>query len=640
MGEKAEMATSQVQDEMLGAMWLPGNVCQFLVWAPRAKGVEVRLSAPRERTIAMEPLARSYFRAVVEDVAPDSLYRYRLDGTKERPDPASRLQPQGVHGPSAVVDTRFPWKDAEWRGLPLEKYVLYEVHVGTFTPEGTLDAAIARIGDLKGLGITAIELMPVAQFPGNRNWGYDGVYPCAVQDAYGGPAAMKRFVAACHREEMAVALDVVYNHLGPEGNYFGDYGPYFTDTYKTPWGEAINFDGPQSDEVRRYFIENALRWITEFHVDALRLDAIHAIMDPSAKPFLEELAAAVQARARRLGRPAHLFAESNRNDSRIVRDAETGGTGLDGLWNDDFHHALHALLTGERSGYYGDFGDIKDLADAWRRGFVYAGRYSRFAQRRVGNSSEDVPAKRFVVFAQNHDQVGNRKAGDRLSQTLSLGQLKLAPATVLLSPYLPLLFMGEEYGETAPFQYFVSHGNAALIDAVRNGRREEFARFEWEGDLPDPQDEQTFLRSKLQWESRGEGRHGVLLSWYRELLRCRREVPALARLDKNAMEVAEIDDYVLFVRRWHGDSCAILVFHFAESEEVVDLPLPAGRWQKALDSEDQRWGGSGRTAADEIISQGKATLTLAGWQFLNFIEKVNASGGRPEPKFKRGRLSE
>ncbi|PYV01833.1 MAG: malto-oligosyltrehalose trehalohydrolase, partial [Acidobacteria bacterium] len=470
----------------LGATWLGDGRCRFLVWAPHAQTVEVLVLAPQPQTAIMERIERGYYEAIIAGVGPGSLYVYRLDGSHERPDPASRFQPQGVHGPSQVVDTQaFEWGEDGWSGLPLESYLIYELHVGTFTPEGTFDGAIPHLDDLKDLGVTAVELMPVAQFPGARNWGYDGVYPFAVQASYGGPDGLRRLINACHQREVAVVLDVVYNHLGPEGNYFGDFGPYFSDRYRTPWGLGFNFDGPESDEVVRFFVENAIEWLTEFHVDALRLDAIHSIVDLCARPFLAELSQAVRTLAQRLDRRVYLIAESNLNDVRVIRPPQLGGFGFDAQWNDDFHRALHTLLTGERNGYYCDFGGVEPLAKALTEGFVYSGQYSRYRRRRHGNSSRLIPAHRLVVFAQNHDQVGNRMLGERLSALVSLVSfegLKLAAGTTILSPFIPLLFMGEEYGETAPFQYFVDHSDPALIELVREGRRKDFARFDWQGD--------------------------------------------------------------------------------------------------------------------------------------------------------------
>jgi maltooligosyltrehalose trehalohydrolase len=472
---------------------------------------------------------------------------------------------------------------------------------------------------LKTLGITAIELMPIAQFPGQRNWGYDGVDLFAVQNSYGSPEGLKRLVDACHREHLAVILDVVYNHLGPEGNHLPDFGPYFTDKYKTPWGPALNFDGPQSDEVRRFFIENALYWVSDCHIDGLRLDAIHAIHDQSAYPFLAELSAAVHARAEQLERQVHLIAESDLNDMRVVQRREQGGLGLDAQWSDDFHHALHVLLTGERSGYYQDFGSIGDLAGALRDGWVYAGRHSSFRQRRHGNDPRAVPADQFVVCAQNHDQVGNRMRGDRLSQLASLEGLKLAAGVVLLSPFLPLLFAGEEYGERAPFLYFVSHESPELVEAVRRGRREEFAAFAWQDEAPDPQDEQTFLRSKLDRGLATREPHRTLLAFYRELLRMRREVPALARLDKNAMEVVPSEEKcTISVRRWAGADEVCVLFGFGQRTEACQMPW-RGDWRRLLDSADTHWAGPGGVSPERVPGERADAIRLQPQSFVLYL---------------------
>jgi len=611
------------RDEALGGVLVGENACSFLVWAPRARSVEVRIVEPRERAVPMQGAGCGYFHAVVEGISAGALYRYRLDGENERPDPASRYQPRGVHGPSQIIDSSFKWNDSRWRGIALEKYVFYELHVGTFTPEGTFDAIVPRLAALKDLGVTAIELMPVAQFPGERNWGYDGVYPYAVQASYGGPLGLKRLVDACHQHGIAVALDVVYNHLGPEGNYLADFAPYFTDLYKTPWGQAINFDDAESDEVRRYFTDNALQWVTDYHVDALRLDAIHAIVDPSARTSLEELSSAVHAKAEELGRDVYLIPEDNRNDTRVVKSPEVGGWGFDSVWNDDFHHSLHVLLTGERDAYYQDFSGVGDLAGAYREGFVYSGQYSKYRRKRYGISSKRIPARRFVVFSQNHDQVGNRSVGDRPSQSLSFEQLKLAAGTVLLSPYIPLLFMGEEYAETAPFQYFVSHGDPALIEAVREGRKKEFAEFGWVGDIPDPQSEATFLGCKLNWNLHAEGQHRVLWNFYQELLRLRRDIPVLANLDKDAMEVTPFTDQkVLLVRRWDASGQVLIVHSFDRIPASVNLPVPAGKWQTVLDSNEERWQGDGGATTDKPQSHGEIQLRLTPWAFLVLWQKA------------------
>jgi maltooligosyltrehalose trehalohydrolase len=606
-------------DASMGARYLGEGRCQFCVWAPLVQKVEVRIVEPPERIVTLEKGDQGYHHAIIDGVEPGNLYVYRLDEGLQRPDPASRCQPQGVHGPSAVVDPHFAWEDQHWSGLPLEDYIVYELHVGTFTPEGTFEAIIPHLDSLKDVGITAVELMPVAQFPGSRNWGYDGVFPFAVQNSYGGPEGLKRLVNACHQQGLAVVLDVVYNHLGPEGNYLGDFAPYFTERYRTPWGAAINFDGPHSDEVKQFFIENALYWITEFHIDALRLDALHAILDLSAQPFLEQLAMTVHKQAERMGRRAYLIAESDLNDTKLIRSQELGGYGLDGQWNDDFHHALHTLLTGESSGYYQDFGKVGDLAKAFREGYIYSGQYSAYRRRQHGNSSKLLPAPKFVVCAQNHDQVGNRMFGERLTQLVSFDALKLVAGVVLLSPFIPLLFMGEEYGETAPFPYFVSHSDQGLVEAVRRGRREEFAAFAWKGEPADPQDEATFFQAKLDHKLRHEGQHKLLYEFYKELIRLRNTLPALKLLSKDHMEVAGCEkDKVLVVRRWSGDDEALMAFHFGDDVASLAVTASDGRWEKILDSAEQRWQGNGSAVPERLDSKGELSLTLAPKAFVLF----------------------
>lgn len=593
-----------------GAAWLGDGRCRFVVWAP-GRAVELHLLSPRERLVPLAPGPRGYHEALVEGVEPGARYRIRFDGRDERPDPASAFQPEGVHGPSEVDEPRFPWTDAGWAGLPLERYVIYEIHVGTFTPEGTFDAAIGELDGLRDLGITAIEVMPVAQFPGTRNWGYDGVFPYAVQNSYGGPRGLRRFVDACHARGLAVILDVVYNHLGPEGNPLWGLAPYFTDAYRTPWGAAINFDGPWSDEVRAYFIENARRWIRDFHVDALRLDAVHAIVDPSARPFLRELADEVRGLARALGRPAYLIAESDRNDPRLVAPAERGGDGLDAVWNDDFHHALHVLLTGEREGYYRDFGTLGQLGRALTEGFVYAGEYSAFRGRRHGASSARARGEQLVVFAQNHDQVGNRPRGERLASLVPFEGLKLAAGAVLLSPNVPLFFMGEEYGETAPFFYFVSHGDPGLVEAVRRGRAEDARRWGVREGIPDPQAEETFLRSKLDRALAGRPVGRALREYVRAFLALRRRLPPLARLNKEAtsVRVGEEERVLLVLRAGGGRVLGIL--NFAREPRRVALPAAGGRWAKELDSADPCWGGPGSRAPEALDLAAPAEADVA-----------------------------
>lgn len=497
--------------------------------------------------------------------------------------------------------------------------------MGTFTPEGTFNTIIPHLDELKEVGVTAIQLMPVVQFPGNRNWGYDGVFPFAPQNSYGGPEGLKRLVNACHRRGLAAVLDVVYNHLGPEGNYLGKFGPYFTERYQGPWGPAPNFDGSYSDEVRHYFIENALYWLTEFHFDALRLDAIHGIFDMSAYPFLAELPEAVQQRATQLNRRICLIPESDLNDIRAIQPPELGGYGLDAQWNDDFHHALHALLTGERHGYYQDFGRLDQLAKAFTEGFVYSGEYSTFRQRRHGSSTRSIPAHQFVVFAQNHDQVGNRTQGERLSQLVPFEALKLAAGVVLLSPFIPLLFLGEEYGETGPFLCFVSHSDPNLIETVQKGRKEEFASFDCSDDPSDPQEEATFLRSKLHHELKQQGEHRTLRALYKELLRLRRELSALARLSKEEIKVTGYEkEKALVLRRGRQGEQVVAVFHFGGDQTAIALPFPTGLWAKHLDSADPQWGGRGSSLPSELEAEGNISLTLNPKAFVLYVQAEEA----------------
>ncbi len=596
----------------LGAIPLRDGCCSFRVWAPRCERLEVRLVAPGELLVPLQKGKAGYFQGVVAGVGPGARYFYRLDGAKDRPDPASRFQPEGVHGPSQVAAAGFAWEDQCWCGLDLRDYAIYELHVGAYSPEGTLAAIIPHLEELRELGITALELMPVAQFPGNRNWGYDGVYPFAVQNSYGGPEALKRLVNACHRQGLAVILDAVYNHVGPEGNYLWDYGFYFTGLYRTPWGDAVNFDGPYSDEVRRFFIENALYWFEDCHVDALRLDGLHAIMDRSPRTFLEKLAQVVHTWGERSGRRVYLMAESDLNDVRLIRTRELGGCGLDAHWNEDFHHALHTLLTGEKDGYYQDFGELGQMAKGFREGFIYSGEYSEFRQRRHGSSSRGLPARRFIVFAQNHDQVGNRPRGERLTQLLSFEALKLAAGVIILSPFVPLLFMGEEYGEVAPFQYFISHTDPELVDAVRRGRREEFARFLGQAEPPDPASEETFQRSKLNHSLRQIEPHRVLWDFYWELLGIRRKFAGWGGPNEEDREVDHFEkERALLVRCPGGEVETALLINFGGKPASLSFSLPGGRWDKVLDSAEARWRGPGSPAPGPLQADGEISVTLA-----------------------------
>jgi len=562
----------------LGARLLDGSRCEFRVWAPSIDDVALHIVAPEDRRVRLKKNAAGYHEAIVDRVEEGTRYFFVIAG-RERPDPASRLQPESVHGPSEVVGREFNWSDANWKNPAFEDYVIYELHVGTFTSQGTFDAMTGRLDHLKELGVTAIELLPIAQFPGDRNWGYDGVYVGAAQNSYGGPIALKRLVDACHARGLAVLLDVVYNHLGPEGNYLGEYGPYFTDRYKTPWGLALNFDGPHSDHVRWFFIHNALQWVDEFHIDGLRIDAVHAIVDHSAEPFLQDLTTAVRECGERLGRPIYTIAESDLNDPRVISPRDEFGLGFDSQWSDDYHHSLHTLLTGERAGYYAGFGKASDLAAVIKGGYLYTGQHSVFRGRKYGLKPTTTDGSKFVVCAQNHDQVGNRMLGERLSMIVPMEKLRLAAAAIVLSPFVPMLFMGEEYGETAPFQYFTSHSDKDLIEAVRDGRKAEFEEFAWEGEAPDPHDVETFRRSKLNWQLLEHDEHASLWRLYQQLLRLRRDTPALHELDLATLEVDADDEKRVVVTR-RGN--VLVAFNFSDQEQSVKAPR--GGWRAMIDT--------------------------------------------------------
>ena len=507
-------------------------MAEFRVWAPAAAQVDL---VSGDRRFAMKgPDERGWWSgsAGVDD------YAYSVDGGPPMPDPRSPWQPSGVNGPSRVVDHgAFPWTDGGWGGRALDAALIYELHVGTFSPEGTFAGVAQKLDHLVDLGVTHVELMPVNEFPGRRGWGYDGVDLYAPHSAYGGPDGFKALVDACHARGLAVLLDVVYNHLGPSGNYLGQYGPYFTSRYATPWGSAVNLDDAYSDEVRSFFVENALHWLRHYHVDGLRLDAVHAILDTSATHLLEELAVRVDELEAELGRPLVLIAESDLNDPRVIRDRGHGGYGMDAQWSDDFHHAIHALLTGERTGYYADFGSVGHLAKALRHAFVYDGIYSPHRRRRHGRAPSGLPPGRFLGYSQTHDQVGNRARGERLSMLVGPPRQRMAAALVLCSPFVPMLFQGEEWAAGTPFQYFTDHDDPELGRAVSEGRRREFASFGWKPeDVPDPQDPETFRRSVLDWSELRHEPHAGVLDWYRRLVGLRRQ----HRLDEGGFESVEV----------------------------------------------------------------------------------------------------
>jgi maltooligosyltrehalose trehalohydrolase len=552
----------------------------FSVWAPDAKSVDLVLG---ERRFALEPLADGYWQA---DVAADTRrgYRYSIDGSAAVPDPRSRWQPEGVHGASHVIAAEsLKAVPLEFHARPLSDAIIYELHLGTFTPEGTYAAAQRKLPYLAELGVTHLELMPLATFPGRRGWGYDGVDLFAPFPAYGTPQELAGFVRACHSQGLAVLLDVVYNHLGPDGNYLAQYGPYFTDRYKTAWGAAINYDGPQSDEVRRFVIDNALMWLTNYGFDGLRLDAVHAIFSFEAVHVLEELSIAVKALGKELGRPLVLIAESDLNDPRLIRAASRGGYGLDAHWVDDFHHAIHRYFTGETEGYYADFQGLQDVATALRDGYVYQGKYSVHRGRRHGRPPVGIEPQQLVVSAQNHDQIGNRAQGERLSMMLGVPQLKAIAALTLLAPFVPLLFQGEEWGAETPFLYFTDHQDPELGRRVVEGRSREFSAFRWQGAVPNPQEADTFERSKLNWSELSAPRHAELLAWYRKLISIRRDKIVMPResLADSAKAVTNFDAKAGWLTFVHNGVLA--VFNLADLAQTV--PGPGGDWKLVLRSD-------------------------------------------------------
>lgn len=591
----------------IGTNFLKDNTCEFRVWAPLKEKLFLRI-LPENRSLPLTKDHQGYFSVITDCVKPGDKYFYAFEEGDHYPDPASYYQPEGVLGPSCVVDHRnFSWKDKQWTGIPLNKMIFYELHVGTFTPQGTFDGVISKIPYLKELGINAIEIMPVAQFSGERNWGYDGVYPFAVQHSYGGPDGLKRLVDACHSQGMSVVLDVVYNHLGPEGNFLSQFMPCFTDKYVTPWGKAINFDDAYSFGVREYFIQNALYWFEYFHVDALRLDAVHGIYDMGATHILKQLSQRVDEFSKESSRRHYLIAESDLNDVRILEKYEQGGYGIDAQWNDDFHHCVHSLLTKEDKGYYQDFGSVAQMAKAIEQGFVYSGEFSSFRQKNHGSSSGHILTDRFVGFCQNHDQVGNRMNGERLSQLTCFEALKIAAGTVLLSPARPMLFMGEEYGEDAPFLYFMHFQDEKLIQAVREGRKKEFAFFQSSAEPEDPYSLGTFLKSKLKWEKMNIKKHRALWDFYKSLIQLRKTIDS--QFQENVFDV-QVDEKagIIVILRQTLENGICVILNFSAQEAVYQPALMQGHWQRILSSSDEQWMGPGTKALDTILNLSECAL--------------------------------
>lgn len=596
--------------------------CHFRVWAPEKKTMALRLLSHGQVDvgIALQKDDCGYFSVFAGGVIAGDRYYYIPDGGRQYPDPCSHYQPEGVHGPSCIVDhSNYQWKDPTWIGKPLSSLIFYEIHVGTFTAEGTFDAIIPRLDDLAALGITAIELMPVAECPGDRNWGYDGVFLFAVQHNYGGPDGLKRLVDACHRKGIAVFLDVVYNHLGAEGNCVGAFGPYFSATYLTPWGKALNFDGPWSDGVRRFIIDNVLYWARYYHIDGLRLDAVHEIYDRNARTIWDDLQTAVKDWTVQSGRPFYLIAESDTNDPRTVQLNAEGGRGFHAQWLDDFHHALYVLLDRDGRRHYEDYGELRQLAKAYTDGFVHTGEYVRFRHRRHGASSVGLSGEHFVVFNQNHDLPGNRPDGARLSSLLEADRLMLAAAAVLLSPYLPLLFMGEEYGDKSPFYFFSDYHHPQLAASLREQRQQQFADFNWDMEAPDPQQQSTFLDCILTWDRRHEPGHRELLRWYRRLITLRTTNPLLTDLSRQNLRADLLGATGLAVCRTSNDGRRHLLtlFNFSAAGLATVIPCYSRgpeAWSMLISS----------TPVPEHLLPGKA-IQLPPWSASVYELNFNAS---------------
>lgn len=579
----------------LGANFVSKNRVHFSVWAPFQSHLQVQIHGS---LFPMERDRHDYFHLELDGLHENDTYMYVLANGKTRPDPVSRYLPQGVFGPTAIIDCNaFTWTDQNWKGIKQEEYIFYECHVGTFTPEGTFEGILKKLKMLKALGITCLELMPIAQFSGNYGWGYDGVSPYAPHNAYGDPASLKKLINACHECGLAVCLDVVYNHFGPEGCFIGDFGPYWTDRYKTPWGNSINYDGPYSDGVRAFILQNALYFVHEYHIDALRLDALHALYDFSASPLIQELSMLLEEVGKEVHKKIHLIAESDLNDSRLIRPRKSGGYHLDALWNEDFHHALHVSLTGETHGYYEDFQGLSDFAKALKEGVIYQGKYSSYRKKNHGNSFEGIEPQRLVSFLQNHDQVGNRLQGDRIATHLTFEEQKIAAFILLLSPYLPLLFMGQEYGEEAPFEYFVNYENEELTANVYAGRKREFHLEA--NDMPLP-DKEAFLRSKLRWDSLENPKHKALFKLHQELIQCRKAHPIFKTIQKKDIHVYSslTDSFIAWEYRTGPQALQFFCTFSKEKgkgKEKKEYMLPfssTGKMELLLHTEEPRFAGS------------------------------------------------
>jgi maltooligosyltrehalose trehalohydrolase len=588
------MDVYNVHKRGIGVNFHSPGVADIRVWAPYARSVSIDVSEKGQ--IKLERDHFGYWHTTSPELYPGDKYFVVLNGKEKYPDPASLSQSDGVHEASQCIDLGEIKSISSGRKvhIPLADLIIYELHTGTFSPEGTFKGIEKKLDYLADFGVNAIELMPVAAFPGTRNWGYDGVFPFAVQQSYGGAAGLAQLVRASHERGIAVILDVVYNHLGPEGNYLDSFGPYFTGKYQTPWGKAINFDDAWCDGVRHFFIENALMWLRDFQIDGLRLDAVHAIKDFGPVHFLAELHNNVQQLNRQTGANHFLIAESDLNDSRFINPVNKGGFGMDAQWCDEFHHALHALMTGEQKGYYSDFGSLDQMIKSFNHAYVFDGNYSRHRKKSFGTSTQDQPGYRFVVFTQNHDQVGNRMLGDRLTNLLDFESLKLAAASMFVSPFIPMLFMGEEFAEETPFLYFISHGDDHLVEMVRKGRKKEFRDFIKDADPPDPQSEETFQKSRLQWDYAKQNQKKLMYEYYKTWIALRKQIPLLRPGNRDGVVVRKSENGkgIVMIRE-NGKDLLCAVLNYAD-EPIVEVlsELKNTKLSLVLYSAHQKWGGS------------------------------------------------
>lgn len=606
----------------IGVAFNQEGLAEVVLWSPTAESVAIVIQDKEEVSLRNDEFG--YWRTLTDKLRPGDFYKFKIDNNQELPDPASVSQPEGVHGYSEAVDLQsFKWADQEpdqlWQNIPQEEYIIYELHTGTFSPDGNFEGLEEKLDHLVKLGVNAIELLPVSQFPGDRNWGYDGVYPFAVQNSYGGPKGLQHLVNTCHGKGLAVILDVVYNHLGPEGNYLNAFGPYFTDKYNTPWGKALNFDDAWCDAVRHYFIENVLMWFRDFHIDALRMDAIHAIKDLSPTHILKEIKQHVNSLTQSTGKPYYLIAEVDLNDTKFIDPLEENGYGLDGQWVDEFHHALRVSSGNTKTGYYSEFDGLRHLAKSYKEVYVYDGIFSQHRKKTFGTKVGAHPGKQFVVFSQNHDQVGNRMLGERTSHLVNFEMQKLLAGAVMVSPYLPMLFMGEEWSASTPFQYFVSHTDHDLIEAVRKGRKSEF-NFKSGEEPPDPQSETTFNASKLSWEEVSNSKHRTMLEFYTALIRLRKSNPVLKTLKRKQLDVTfDESSQTLTLHRWHDKHQFFCFMNFSKEKQRASVPDFETSWQKQFDSADTQWNGPG--SSPEMLAS-DSELQLYPESFLIYSNNV------------------